>query len=143
MKLNKDGSPKHPTVHRMPIKYMYETKDGWCETDELLTKQLNNSFVIGTHKMTKEQLAGKSFYPQFREPSKEVDIDMNEDGSFKTIPAWRITPDGDVVARTRLVECEHKSWHRDCYRSGDGMCKRAILVHLRWDEKRKMWVRDC
>lgn len=136
MKPNNDGSPNHPTVHRMPVKYMFETKDGWCETDSLLTKQLNNSFVIGTRKMTKEQLAGKSFYPQFRAPSDEEIRDGIR------IPAWRITKDGEIVARWEYVECEHKSWHRDCVRVSDAVCKRRILLNLKYDAKLKVWILD-
>ena len=125
---------KKPTVHQMPVSYMFETKDGWAKTDERFTDDLNKSFVMRRYKMPIEELEGHSFYPQFRAP--------NKDESELRIPAWRITKDGEIVARWEYVECEHKSWHRDCVRISDAVCKRRILLNLKYDAKLKVWILD-
>lgn len=127
---------KKPTVHQMPVSYMFETKDGWAKTDERFTDDLNKSFVMRRYKMPIEELEGHSFYPQFRAPNDEEIRDGIR------IPAWRITKDGEVVARWEYVECEHKNWHRDCVRVSDSVCKRRILLNLKYDSKLKVWILD-
>lgn len=127
---------KKPTVHQMPVSYMFETKNGWAKTDARFTEDLNKSFVMRRYKMPVEELEGHSFYPQFRAPSDEEIRDGIK------IPAWRITKDGEIVARWEYVECEHKSWHRDCVRVSDAVCKRRILLNLKYDAKLKVWILD-
>lgn len=127
---------KKPTVHQMPIYYVYQDKDGWRRTDARFTEDLNKSFVMRRYKMPVGELQGYSFYPQFREPNAD------EVRSGLRIPAWRITKDGEIVARWEFVECEHKSWHRDCVRVSDSVCKRRCLLNLVWDSKRKVWILD-
>lgn len=123
-----------PTIHQMPIYYVFQDKDGWRKTDERFTEDLNKSFVMRKYRIPIGELQGFSFYPQFREPSKE------EIQEGIQIPAWRITADGEIVARWDFVECEHKSWHRDCLRVSDTICKRRCLLNLCWDSKRKVWI---
>ena len=130
MKIDKEK----PTVHQMPVSYLYQDKDGWHKTDERFTSDLNKSFVMRRHTMTADELHGFSFYPQFREP--------NEDEADLRIPAWRITSDGYVVARFKDVESEHKSWHRDCKVVGDGVCLRHKLIELKWSKETKMWIQS-
>ena len=141
MKLDINGNPENPTINDMPIYYTYQGKDGWKKTDKKLTDDLNRSFVMGSHKMSDKDLCGYSFYPQFREPSKDNPDDIEADGTFKKKVAWRITAEGVVVARNHWVECQHLSWHRYCKKIDDNRCQRLALLYLEWDKNLKMWVR--
>ena len=121
-----------PSTHQMPIYYLFQDKDGWHKTDARLTDDLNKSFVMRRYTMSETELHGFSFYPQFREP--------NKDEANLRIPAWRITGDGYTVARFRDVECEHKSWHRDCRVIANGICMRHKLIELEYLTEKKMWI---
>lgn len=120
---------KKPILNDMPIFYTYQDKEGWKRTDASTTKEINRAFIM--RKDGKFDTCKFSFYPQWRAPN-----DANE-----RKVAWRITAEGQQVARWNWCECEHKTSHRQCEPIGNGMCKVRKLLMLRYDPNVKMWIR--
>lgn len=110
----------------MPTYYIYETHDGWRKSDERLTKQLNQ--LAFNHKAM--DTAGCSFYPQWPKPQY-----LSE-----TKTAWRITADGEAVARYYWAERKHQKSHGNCKMTEQGKCKFRKLATLRYDTQKGMWI---
>ena len=97
-----------------PSFYIYEDAGTWRKTDKSLTDKLNSPTFNDPSLLT-----GHSFYPQWPEPEFKS----------QTRYAWRITPDGDKVVRTREIETGDK--RRPVAR---------VPLYLRWDAVKRFWV---
>lgn len=114
-------------MNDLPAFYVYEAKDGWMKTDKRLTQDLNRMAFGGIKCATN----GYSFYPQWGKPDY-----LNE-----TKIAWRITADGERVARWYWCEREHNRSHGNtCKLTEHGKCITQCLCRLQWDNAKQFWT---
>lgn len=113
----------------IPNFYIYEHNGKWMRTSEATTREINDWQFRrkGTF-----DTAGHSFYPQWTEPDFKTEQKI----------AWRITKDGDRVARWSWVVHSHDKSHRFCKPLKDGNCAHKVLRKLSWDPKVRLWTLD-
>lgn len=113
----------------IPDYYVYKDGDQWMKTSKATTREINDWLFRRTGTFNTQ---GRSFYPQWNAPD------------FMTTRrvAWRITEDGQRVARWSWVIADHDKNHRDCRPLGNGECARQALRTLGYDPKVRMWTLD-
>lgn len=112
-----------------PAFYIYQKDDkSWHRTDKSVTKDLNDS--VYTHAPIKDYLRGYSYYPQWGEPKYP-----------RSETAWRITKDGEQVARWYWRVDNHDSSHaRGCKMLDTSKCGRKVICKLIYDKNKDFWV---
>ena len=113
----------------IPDYYLYKDGDRWMKTSKATTREIND-WIFRRKGIFNTQ--GHSFYPQWDAPD------------FLTTRrvAWRITEDGERVARWGWAIRDHDKNHRSCRPLGNGECAVQVLRTLGYDPKVHMWTLD-